>query len=848
MAKGMWLAAMAAMAALGAAGGAAAAEITLIENGKSDYVVVTPDKPDPSRRVGQAGDLLRTVLEKATGAKLPVFAESKAPKDKPAIYLGMTEAARKAGLPLDRVTGWATLKQVRGRDVFLVGVDDTAGIKGVDQHQYLGTLKAVTSFLEDEVGARFLAPGPNGLCVPRLDRLAVRADLAAVRQPVFAYVTGRRTGDNAYNCANNYLGNNLVKSYGGHSYYSAVPAEKYGKTHPEYFALIGGVRTSAKNHLCISNPDAQKLMIEEMTKWLDMGFQWVELAQTDGYQPCECPQCAAMHPDIAERLWIVHRKLAQEMRGLRPGKKVMIISYGPTSKPPVSFKDFPDNVVIQMCRYAPEDFDAWKSFNTPSTVYLYNWGSYQIPGYGPKRTPRYAADQVKRFVQSGVAGIYLCGAFENMGLEGPVYYVYGKTLGDPSLNEAELLGDYCRAAFGKARAPMLKFFEAMYARLEAFSLTNRPNYRSDAPAGVRTFSTPEDFYCHFFPAKLLAEMAANLERAKAADADPEVQARLSLVEQEFAYVRNLASIFQLYRAYRLRPGWHSFDLLAAELDQREALLKTWFDDKGNAKAFDGWTRFMGGATLAEVRAGGRLGGTLSAPVNWNTRLLREKQVLPGVGARTARVARLNGLKLDGRLDDPAWAAAAPQDLGEIGMGELANGARFRLGRDDEALYVAFECEHENLAALDVQPRGQDGAVWQDECVELLIDPLGGREKYYHFIFAPVPKSFYDARKGFIDDPVHPLFDRADKSWNGAWDYAVIKDPATGRWTAEVRIPFSTLGADPPAAGSSWTMNVGRAQFLFKDGKRKAPVLSLWSPNLEERSFHSTAGFGDVVFD
>ncbi|HRU05461.1 MAG TPA: sugar-binding protein, partial [Candidatus Brocadiia bacterium] len=547
-------------------------------------------------------------------------------------------------------------------------------------------------------------------------------------------------------------------------------------------------------------------------------------------------------------IWIVHRKLAEEMRKLRPGKKVMIISYGPTSSPPVSFKTFPDNVVIQMCRYAPEDFDAWKSFNVPSTVYVYNWGSYQIPGFGPKRTPKYAADQVKRFARGGVAGIYLCGAFENLGLEGPVYYVYGKTLGDPSLSEAELLGDYCRAAFGKARAPMRKFFEAMYGRLEAFSLTNRPNYRVEAPAGAPTFATPEDFYCHFFPAKLLAEMAASLNRAKAADDDPGVQARLSLVEREFAYVRNLASIFQLYRAYRLRPGWQTFDLLASELDQREALLNSWFDDKGAPKPFDGWTRFLGGATLADVRVGGRLGGTLSAPVNWNTRLLREKQVLPGVGAKTLHVARLRDVKLDGVLNDPAWSAAQPQELSEIGMGELPNGARFRVGRDDNAFYVAFECDHENLAKLDVQPRGQDGAVWQDECVELLIDPFGGREKYYHFILAPVPGSRYDARKGFIDDPIHPLFNKADKSWNGKWDYAVHADPQTGKWTAEVRIPFSTLGVDAPQAGSSWTMNAARAQYLFKNGKRPDPVLSLWSPNLEERSFHSTAAFGDVVFD
>jgi len=50
--------------------------------------------------------------------------------DKPHIYLGMTQAARKADLPLDKVKGWTFIKQARGKDIYLIGVDDTAGVKG----------------------------------------------------------------------------------------------------------------------------------------------------------------------------------------------------------------------------------------------------------------------------------------------------------------------------------------------------------------------------------------------------------------------------------------------------------------------------------------------------------------------------------------------------------------------------------------------------------------------------------------------------------------------------------------------------------------------------------------------
>ena len=823
--------------------------LVLVADGQSAYAIVVPDAPDPRQRVSRAANLLRSCLAEATGAELSVVAEGKRDAAQPAIYLGMTQAARKAKLPLDKIEGMTCLKAVRGRDVFLVGNDASGGIERRKYVEYLGTLKATTWFLEEQVGVRFLLPGPNGLFVPKRERLAVPCDLDAVWSPTFAYVRGRNAGDIVYSVANNFFYfTPVVWSYGGHSYYSAVPRAKYAKTNPDYFALRNGVRSPAGNHLCISNPKVQELMVEEMLKRLDMGYDWVELAQTDGYLACECEECKAIHPDEGERLWVVHRKLAERIKKLRPGKKVMIISYGPTTEPPKTFAKFPDNVVIQMCHYSPEAFDAWKPYNVPKTVYVYNWGTYQVTGFGPKRTPRYASDQIKRFVANRVLGIYMCGAFENLGLEGPVYYVYGKTIGDPALDCNALVEDYYRAAFGKARAPMKAFFTAMYERMELFCALNRPNFRMEME-GVRAFQTPEDVYCHFFPAKLLDAMQKSLDRAKALATDARVKARIRVVELEFSYVKNLAAIFQLYRVYRLEPNWQTFGLLAQEIDARNAMLDSWFDKRGRFIRFDGWPRIFGGQTKAAMKLGGRLRGTLSAPVNWNTDLLREKNILPGVGTKSAKVARVTGIKLDGKLDDAAWQKIGPEELGEIGLGELKNKTSFKIGYDDAAIYFGIDCELANVRYLAVKPCGRDGACYRVECMEILLDPFGEREKYYHFILNPVPNSIYDARVGFITDPIHPLYGKPDKAWNGDWSYAPLIDKAGKRWTAEVRIPFRTLGVSTPQPGASWTMNLGREHFpLGPKAKRKGPVLSLWSPNFEEQSFHSTAAFGNLVFE
>jgi len=43
------------------------------------------------------------------------------------------------------------------------------------------------------------------------------------------------------------------------------------------------------------------------------------------------------------------------------------------------------------------------------------------------------------------------------------------------------------------------------------------------------------------------------------------------------------------------------------------------------------------------------------------------------------------------------------------------------------------------------------------------------------------------------------------------------------------------------------MNLGRERFVHNLTASEQPELSLWSPNMEQRSFHSFEAMGDVVF-
>jgi hypothetical protein len=117
---------------------------------------------------------------------------------------------------------------------------------------------------------------------------------------------------------------------------------------------------------------------------------------------------------------------------------------------------------------------------------------------------------------------------------------------------------------------------------------------------------------------------------------------------------------------------------------------------------------------------------------------------------------------------------------------------------------------------------------------------------------------------FIDDSVEIFLavfpDARQKYWhlalnasNTQWD-GIIKTPrqdldwksATGRtkkgWTAEIVIPFKSLGLTAPPTGTTWFANFGRTERPPNGGV----VYSSW--NAVYRGFLEPNSFGKLVFE
>ena len=177
--------------------------------------------------------------------------------------------------------------------------------------------------------------------------------------------------------------------------------------------------------------------------------------------------------------------------------------------------------------------------------------------------------------------------------------------------------------------------------------------------------------------------------------------------------------------------------------------------------------------------------------------------------------------IDGRLVEACWQT--PDVAGAFKVlrtKRLASLATFvRVAYDDDTLYVGLDCRDDQMGKLVANETKRDGAVYQDDCVEVFLAPSADPVPYYHFLV--------NAANTQRDDV------GSDAKWNARWTSAVWRGP--DRWSVEIAIPFRELPLEVAALGV-WRVNFARSQ-----QSRGEP--SCWSPCAS--GFHEPARFGTL---
>ncbi len=835
--------------------------------GKSKYQIVVPDElPNGTVRdsVERSAALLQEAFA-ANGIALEIEEESAADLSRPGVFLGATSFAAANGVERADLKGWMYAHKAVGRHIIIAGNDEPdilAGKRGFKRKvdlPFQGTLFGTAEFVYRYVGARFLSPNAAGTAfVPKSIIYLPRA-LDVVGQPYFSE-HDVRDSTSLFAVANHCRKFNRVWSRYGHQHPVAVPISEYGESHPEYFILTGNVRqpeVSMKNgQLCLSNPEVRELIYQHLLDRCDDGFEVVELGQADGYQPCQCQECAALYgiqpttrPDqgIAyirdrawgEKLWIMHRDMAQRLLVDRPGKKVMITSYGPTLRPPQTFTDFPENTIIEMMHTDAGAFDEWKGVNVPGgySAYLYNWGNFHLVGLTPLTTIGRIAEQNRLLRENQVTMVQVNGSpmSGQWGIEGPNIYAYVRLGVDPTYKTAEeLFDEYLEAAFRESENQMRRFFTNIQKRAELWAVLRPYAYESGRDP-IFALGT-------LYPPGVINSLDETLTMAEKTAVLPEVKQRLDIVRYEFDFLKHLALVINSYRNHEAIQSGQSLNQLLDAIDARNEFVSSVANgDEKYPKGKNPAYRYMGERA---VKYAGRY--LERAPFNWDTAKLRAN---PGSLIQQARQSlEITRAAKAPTLDSPEWDGVKSHSLAPAAAagGKLKAQTSFRILYDGENLYIRVSGE-QPAGQMEFVSRGRDAELWLQESIIVNISPFADRSRYFYFAYEPDAASYNDAEHGFITDYLHPRYGWNDESWNGNWRFETQLLPAKNRWESMAVIPFKTLRVSPPEKGELWYLNVGRVHFPEGAAASDKRELSAWTGTLNPSHIPGDASFGQATF-
>ncbi len=200
------------------------------------------------------------------------------------------------------------------------------------------------------------------------------------------------------------------------------------------------------------------------------------------------------------------------------------------------------------------------------------------------------------------------------------------------------------------------------------------------------------------------------------------------------------------------------------------------------------------------------------------------------------------IRIDGKLDDPAWAAAplVGSFVNNVDGSPSELGTEARILYDDRFLYFAFKLADSNVWSTF---RGRDDHLWTEEVVEVFLRGDPQTKSYIELEVNPLG-TLIDI---YLVDVRKPL---PYASWNSAKiDWAVQVDGTVDGqdgdrgWTCELALPMEDVVPAPnipPKPGDRWRLNLYRVE----SKPQKAGLA--WSPTMKP-DFHVPDMFGVIVF-
>ena len=551
-------------------------------------IVVAADAPRTTRF---AGEELQKLLSKVLGGAIPVVAK---PSDgKTAFILGHNEFSKE--LKADTSTPESYVIRNTPNRIYILGDDDPKANPldtTIGAYHNRSTLLGVYDWLERFAGVRFYCYGEFGTIIPKTASLDFpEADI--FERPDYAHrrvaqlgstpgASGKEALNSAgrapvpsaemrkYNTLRWRLETRYVPNCHGQNFLGYM--ERFGKSHPEYFALdANGKRNDASTyrpHLCYSS-GAREELYQDMIAWFKgepaasrgVTFrgkhQWYptmfrlgyfNMMPEDSFKKCHCEKCLKEWTDTeqyaSEFLWKFIAECGNRLKKDNiPGIITMMAYYPYRAVPSV---EIPDNVLVMLAETGPwgmnnaeqqardnAEVRAWAKKVSPNKiwlwVYLCKFGNTAFPNI-PSPTPKATGDYFKAFGPV-IDGAYLEGETDRFINNDLAFYVFARLAWNNDLDPQALIAEHHKLMFGAGAAEMAKVFDRA-EKLWLTKIVGRITFNELGPL-VSPPSENELWGQIYTEQEVKAMKDCFARAAKFAAKDPAASRRIELFRQEW---------------------------------------------------------------------------------------------------------------------------------------------------------------------------------------------------------------------------------------------------------------------------------------------------------------------------
>lgn len=204
------------------------------------------------------------------------------------------------------------------------------------------------------------------------------------------------------------------------------------------------------------------------------------------------------------------------------------------------------------------------------------------------------------------------------------------------------------------------------------------------------------------------------------------------------------------------------------------------------------------------------------------------------------------IRVNGKLDEPAWVAAPPLRLEEFPWWK--SGAKestiVKLLWDDDNLYIAHISQDAHISARHTE---RDGKIPEDDCFEVMLLPdPANPNRYFNLEWNVIGGLVDNFRPNGPKAPRAPRWDAEGVEVKGSYSGTLNQHGDRDEWwLVEAAIPFRSFrkfAVVPPKPGTYWLGNFNR------HGGEVNRQYAQWSAgDTPEPSFHTPHRFGRLVF-